>query len=440
MTKDCGIRLRIHQCRDCNKILKGTDWSKHVTETGHKKSWRRLFCSAHEQFKDAHFKNSTFLLKHSGCAKQKNLSNSNFRQYIADTRRVKGERHNLSPPEDSDLCSDNESDAGCNTEGEIEDSLTSITDSEEDEMLKDENVVDRERERFKDKIAQNCDVEERHESENKEEGEKEKENRKPKNDDGKQKEGEEQSKEDGNEEEMMNVGKNNEKKAGPTQRLKKKVGIVKQGQKWRKDLQLEAISRRNYLEGVYQKYIALESRHKQLLEEHTKIQVQGDNAKACREELELQRGSLRAKNLELVNYQTKLDREQARLRMASDEIRRLEAVNKELMERNESERAEKEQMKREREAEKIQKIKEDFQQIELHIPCRNSEIVGEILAYDLETEDVEECYENQSADLNCLHLRFTRIGKEIKVRRRKVIKGKKLPFGNEPSAKRPRIE
>ena len=51
----------------------------------------------------AHIKSTTFARKHAACDGQKFVSNTYFRKAILKTKEECGNRHNLSPAEDSDF-------------------------------------------------------------------------------------------------------------------------------------------------------------------------------------------------------------------------------------------------------------------------------------------------------------------------------------------------
>ena len=404
MTKEQNGRLRIRQCLQCSKICRGSEWKKHKVETSHTRSWRRLFCSAHEPIKQAHSLSKAFIKRHGKCQKHKPISNSAFRQYICDTRRILGDRHNLSPAEDSDLSSEYETEAendpkaNMNTEGESEGEISSISEGDSD------FTSDRLRQVPKEKEG--------------EDGEKEPTTDSAQPESTSQPEATPQS----------------EPKAPP-----KAPGIKQQAKLWTKEMQLQAISREAHLENVYNKYISLQKQHKVLSEEHQKIKMAAELSKVSRDEIEMAKMSAREKSKQVANLMAKLDIANAKLLEQQAALEESEAEKRQAREgekraRQALDEHQTNQMKKDMEA-----SFHDTQRFEIHLPHVQGDVKDEILVYDLDEDTDEECYRGSNNDVQCMHLLLTRRGRKISIKQRNTKKRFCRNLDNPPT-QRPRHE
>ena len=79
----------------------------------------------------------------------------------------------------------------------------------------------------------------------------------------------------------------------------KKPGLKCQTTAWRKDIKATAVSKQKFQETLYEKYLALQARNKEMQEELGKLHLKNSSSKASQEELIVSRQAQRALNLQL---------------------------------------------------------------------------------------------------------------------------------------------
>lgn len=440
MTKEQNGRLRIRQCLTCSKLCKGTEWKRHKTESGHTRSWRRLFCSAHEPFKQAHNRSQCFIKKHAKCVKHKPISNGAFRQFVCDTRRILGDRHNLSPAEDSDLSSDYKTDddddtANINTEGESEGAISSILESDSD------IASDRLREQFKEKVSEirSQTVEEEAEvtSSSDEEAIQPKSTTSAQPEQTPPSSAQSEVRATPSQPEATQPTPSQPEAAQPTsaQPKAKSKGIHQQMRQWQKEKRLQSISREAHLSSIYDKYVCLQKQHKVICEENAALKVAAEKDKLSKEEVALTKAQNREKVVQVGNLTAKLEHLNSRLSFSLQTINQLQEENRRLKAKEEKARGELVEMKEQERRKEIEAMLGDVQRFELHIPHVNGVVQDDILSFNMDEDSEVECYQDDK--IQCMHLLAMKTKNKLTVRQRNIKKRICRSIEN-PQAQRPR--
>ena len=129
---------------------------------------------------------------------------------------------------------------------------------------------------------------------------------------------------------------------------------------------------------------------------------------------------------------------ESRLDFANREITKLTKEKNQAIEQMRNENAEKEELKIKLIRKDLESDIAEFQQLNLHIACKNGILMDEVLLYDMENTEEMECYEASEEGVKCHHIVVTRRGKKVTPRKWN-IKKRRCCAGEESVAQRPRI-
>jgi len=473
MVNERNQRLKIHVCLICNKICRGTEWRKHKAVAGHNSSWRRQFCSVHTPVEHAHIRSVAFARQHAACDGQKFVSNSLFRKAILETKADCGNRHNLSPAEDSDF-SESEAEEeetvdafilGEETESEEAMAVLAIQGafSSDEEMTvakkgEEKRVAAEREEKADEEEERGVDLdedEERKEEKSMADGEmvrlrREVDARKADLTEVRNEERKVEKKEE-RKEEAKKMEKNEEKKAEKkmeryeekkaaekkTEKKEVKKGIKAQSSAWLKDERKAKVSQAESFALFRSKYNSLKAAHDTLSEENNNLLRQVRQTRLLTEEVELVRQQLRAKTLEVGKKDATIETLSQRLEFSNkslnQEREKVAALEKELAEeKRKSEEKEREVLRKELASEV-----DNSQLLMLHVPVAQNTLCDQPLIFDMEAEE-EECYEGNSSHLHCLHIKVKRRARSYQVLPNK--KRRRICHLNGPEPQRPRLE
>ena len=392
MTQEQNLRLKMYQCADCRKILKGSQYKKHKKKTGHKRCWRRQFCSSmlHETIQHAEYDDQEFTKDHRLCEKQRTAANADFRQFVVDIRlqhpdmppNTDDEEEEVEAEAEAEMEEEEEEEEEMNSDEEAEQAIANIRESSDEEPAEAPTFITN----VAEKVAET--------SENVEE----------------------------------NAEKVEKEKAKKTPRK----GIASQSKRWNSDLQKQAVSRQRHTENLMDRYSSLKKQNDDLKEAYEKLSKTYLSAKLNKEEADMQRAVAKDRNLQLANSQAKVATLEARLNHAFKE-------NAHLQESNECLKKELEKECRGREAERLAMEKReilrqanDFQLMEIHIPLIDGNVADEVLAFDMNEEEGE-CYGD-----NCLHLQMLNKGGRVKITQKR--RRKRIIQAQEPEHQRLRMQ
>ena len=199
-----------------------------------------------------------------------------------------------------------------------------------------------------------------------------------------------------------------------------------------------AVSKQKFQETLYNKYLALQARNKEIQEELGKLHLKNSSAKASQEELIISRQAQRALNQQLGQAEGKIGNLESRLLYSTSELTKVQNENNSLKALLEKEREEKEALKRDALRRELQTEIGDAQQHILHIACNKGKTSDEVLSYDISSVAEMECYEDEEEEVKCHHILIMRHGTNLTARGWNIRKRKCRPPGVEPPSKRAR--
>jgi hypothetical protein len=178
-------------------------------------------------------------------------------------------------------------------------------------------------------------------------------------------------------------------------------GILSQTKKFCKDNNVNSVNRLTHLQGIFNRYVALQKIHRTTLKENHELQKARSGAKSNLEELSMLRESNKERSLQIARLTLQNDTANSRLEYSSKILKDLEQENKAL---KETERKLREDALRKDEELRKKDIERTCKtdQYELHIPIRHGNVAGDILIFNLRQS--YECYEDSSQQIQCLHL------------------------------------
>ena len=191
-------------------------------------------------------------------------------------------------------------------------------------------------------------------------------------------------------------------------------GIKRQSKKWEEEAKAQNVSRMAFLEGIYNKFNALTNTHKALTESFDALNSKHLNAKNDREERDMAKASLKAKEKELAQAQSKIAALEGRLSFTLEEMGNLKAQLHTEKAKNLKEKDKRKAMIKEHQEKELERAMNDVQVLEMHIPSEGDRISDKVLVYDTDQDSERPCY--TFAGKNCLHLNVKRIGNKISVR------------------------
>ena len=360
----------------------------------------------------------TFTQTHKKCDKQLTLSNNGFKKFILDLKDELGEVGNISEEEakptqalltDSESETSDDDELNVNTDGEEEEGTLAISESA------DERSVDLDRTKFVARVAKASEEAEASEvaaavAQLIQSGELEKEKET-------EKEKEKEVVEVEKEAEVQEKEKEKEKEKVPRKKVVRRKtgeGIKKQAEAWEKDTSAEAVSRKQFLEGIYIKYNVLTKANASLQEDFIQLQRQQHQARAAREEAEMSRAALQAKEKELAHSQGKVATLEARLAFALEQLESSRQETKEVKEKLLRSEAEKVEMKKEYERQERQRLVKGFRASEIHIPTENGQVCGPVWSFDIASGEDRDCHSFYGK--TCLHLSMIKAGDEMELK------------------------
>ena len=199
-------------------------------------------------------------------------------------------------------------------------------------------------------------------------------------------------------------------------------GIRKQQKIWRADDFTRKVSQQQFMDSIYNRYTALQVRHKELEAENERLSAKAVGVNSWRKEVEEVREKERDLHTQLAKAEARNATLESRLKQSSSEVARLD--NEVLKQRTTIEALQK-QLKA-----------SSKRMLEVHIPCceeEREEETMDALVYDMRQSHSRECYEDPSLQRRCHHLIYLEDSDGLSVKHYRTRKWRKpLQSSNPP--------